>query len=358
MQEAVTVRELAKICNVSAATVSRVLSGSGYPVRQSVKDRILQTAKEAGYASARGPAGNTADARGQYPAGCSQGAEVAVLVPTTTNPFYTSLIKGFEHTAVMEGCGVILYNAATGFPKNDQQRIVNSILSKNLQGAMIAASNNDPMLNSGAVELQRQGVKIVMADSPKPDYRFNCVSFDYEKGSFMGTRYLIDKGHRKIVYAGLTVDRESRHLRINGYRRAMEACRLPVRKEDILILPDDIEESPQTTYGEKMSELILTMNPRPTAVVAVNDEVAMGLLRGFHEEGIQIPADISVMGFDDSPYSAMSYPALTTIRVQADQMGQMAAMLLFADIKGASSAPVNLFLEPCVIERDTVARIA
>ena len=83
-----------------------------------------------------------------------------------------------------------------------------SLLAKKFRGIVISASNNNTMLDRGAVELIKHGVKVVLADCPQSDNRFNCISYNYEKGAFIGSQYLIEHGHRHIVYAGL-IERHS-----------------------------------------------------------------------------------------------------------------------------------------------------
>jgi DNA-binding LacI/PurR family transcriptional regulator len=339
----VTVRKIAARCGVSAATVSRVLSGSAYPVRSSVRERIVRTARNLGYGDEKGED--------------REFGEIAVLVPTTANPFYTSLIDGIERILIKENYNAFIYNTLSGCPHGDFGRIMKSLTAKEVRGVVIAAFNNDAVLEQEAAELQSRHIKVVMVDSPKPDSRFNCVSYDYEKGAFLGTEYLINSGHRHIIYAGLKIERESRRLRIKGFQNAMKAHQLPVRDKDILIREDEPEEEDQIMGGEKMCERILAMEPRPTAVAAINDLVALGLLRGFHKYSVTVPGDISILGFDDSPYSEMTSPPLSTIQVQSEQMGSMAAMLLLQDIKGISDTPTNLYLKPQLIERGTVAAL-
>lgn len=336
--KSVTVRELAKICNVSPATVSRVLSGSSYPVSDSVREDVLRTAAQYGYTARSKTVVERDD-------------EVAILVPTTANPFYATMIQGFEQSVVREGFQVLVYHSATGFPQSDDDRVLRSLLTKGLKGVVISASNNSRMLETGAKRLLDAGIKVVLADCPQSENRFHCISYSYEKGAYLAARYLIDHGHRHIAYAGLPVDRESRQQRISGYRRAMDAEQLPVS----VVLHEPADEHAQIVCGENLADRILSLTPRPTAVLAINDLVALGLLRELQQRGIRVPEDISVVGYDDSPYSEASNPPLTTVRVQAEQMGQMAAMLLLNDIHGVTGEPVILSLEPVLVERGSVS---
>ena len=341
-QKSVTIRDLAKACGFSPATVSRVLSNSDYPVRQQVREKILQTAEDMNYRVSR-------------ESHESKDHEVAILVPTIANPFYASMIEGFESAIVRENMNVVIYNTSTGFPRDGYDRIMKSLLSKRFQGIVISASNNNAMLDKGAKELIKHGVRVVLADCPQSDTRFNCISYNYEKGAFIGTQYLIERGHRQIVYAGLEIDRESRRLRILGFQRALEANGVPVRRDNILLDEfHNCEEGSQLDRGERLARQIMALDSHPTAVMAINDMVALGLLRGFQQSGLRVPEDISVIGFDDSPYSVMTSPPLTTVCVQSKQMGHMAAMLLLDDIHGTSNRPISLSLEPFIVERSTV----
>jgi DNA-binding LacI/PurR family transcriptional regulator len=107
--------------------------------------------------------------------------------------------------------------------------------------------------------------------------------------------------------------------------------------------------------GKELAKRILQAEKLPTAVVAMNDMVAFGILRHFLQEKIRVPEDISVLGFDDSVYCELSSPALTTVKVQSEQMGRMAAMLLLDDIRDGGSSAVGLSLEPVIIQRDSVS---
>jgi LacI family transcriptional regulator len=203
-----------------------------------------------------------------------------------------------------------------------------------------------------------RNIKVVMADCPKPNSMFNSVYYDYKKGSYLATEYLISQGHRKIVYAGLKLERESRELRVQGFLDAMRDHGLPGNEKQVLILNgQDVNENTQIESGEELARKVLSLKERPTAVAVINDIAAFGMLRGFHRERVTIPEDISIIGFDDSGFCEMSYPALTTVKVQSEQMGRMAAMLLLNEINGTSHSPMGLSLEPCIVERDSVAKI-
>ncbi|MDR2375726.1 MAG: LacI family transcriptional regulator [Treponema sp.] len=342
-----TVRDVARASGVSASTVSRVLSGGNYPVSAAIRSTVLRAAGEMNYKPnlVYRPRKNVDN-------------EIAALIPTFSNPFFTSVVIGFEDTIKGENFHTLVYDVNNWLGNNSPNTLIYNILRKKVKGVLIAS----PVMYQAAREFRNdflsRNIKVVIADCPKPDIMFNNVYYDYKKGSYLATEYLISQGHRKIVYAGLKLERESRELRLEGFRDAMKDHGIPCNEKQILILSgQNADENIQIESGEALARQVLSLRERPTAVAVINDIVAFGMFRGFHRAHVKIPEEISIIGFDDSVFCEMSYPALTTVRVQSEQMGRMAAMLLLNEINGASHNPVGLSLEPCIVERDSVAKI-
>lgn len=334
----ITIKDVAKQSGVSITTVSRVLSGSDYPVRSAVREKVLLTAKELHYVPTR--AKRTVD-------------EIAVLIPSVSNPFYASLVAGFEEAVVHEGHQLSIFT--TSHISTAGPQLIQSVLQKNIRALFIASANIYPAAEKLEKELRNRKVRVVFADCPSPDSRFSSVSFDYEKGSFMGMEFLIEMGHREIVYAGLELERESRVLRVRGFERALRQYGLPYTEDSLVLLQgSNVSENSQTQSGEELAKKILALPRRPSAVVAINDMVAFGMMRYFRQQGVRMPEDISIIGFDDSIFCDLSHPTLTTVKVQPEQMGRMAGMLLLNDLQGLGKEPVNLSLEPTVVRRDSV----
>jgi len=341
-----TVHDIALASEVSAATVSRVLSRSNYPVNPEVRARVLKAAEELNYKPSL-----------IYRSAKKFDKEIAILISTFSNPFFPSIAVGFESVVTSEGFHSLVYDVNNWLSDGSPQMLLYSILRKNVKGILIAS----PVMYSIAEEFKNdfvsRNIKVVMADCPKPNSIFNNVYYDYRKGSYMATEYLINKGHRNVVYAGLRLERESRELRVQGFLEAMRNNR--ISPEDRLFILDSQYqgENTQIESGEQLAYRILNLKKRPSAVVVMNDIVAFGMFRGFHRMKVRIPEDISIIGYDDSIFCDMSFPALTTVNVQSERMGRMAAMLLLNDINGISQNSVGLSLEPCIVERDSVISI-
>jgi DNA-binding LacI/PurR family transcriptional regulator len=343
-----TAKDVAKASGVSVTTVSRVLSGSNYPVSAGIRGTVLRVAGEMNYKP------NLV-----YRARKNVDNEIAALIPTFSNPFFTSVITGFESALKGENFHTLVYDVNNWLGNGTPNMLVYNVLKKRVKGVLIVS----PLMYQAVEEFRNdflsRNIKVVIADCPKPNSIFNSVFYDYQKGSYFATEHLLNQGHRKIVYAGLKLERESRELRVQGFLDAMRDHGIPCGKEQVLILSgQNVDENSQIESGEELARQVLGLRERPTAVAVINDIVAFGMLRGFHRMRIKIPEDISIIGFDDSVFCEMSYPALTTVKVQSEQMGRMAAMLLLNDISGTSHNPVGLSLEPCIVERDSVAKVS
>ncbi|MGN0479006.1 MAG: LacI family DNA-binding transcriptional regulator [Hominenteromicrobium sp.] len=339
----VTIRDIAGYCGVSAATASRVLSGSSYPVHAETRQKVLEASRLLGYI----PNSLAQNLRTGAP------DEIAVVIPTLSNPFYTSLVSGFEAVVSSNRNSLVLY---VGSSYRDADTLIKNIAGRNPKGILIAA----PTLYRSFLDASDAGVfpgaKLVFADCPAPVSRHCSVCFDYKKGTCLGTEYLIRSGHTNIVYAGLVPDRESRKLRVQGFREALLAQGLPF-SDDMVVLPCDgtlNDERRLIDAGEHLAGLILQRPVRPTAIAAVNDMVAFGILRHLHRRGIAVPQEISVIGFDDTLFCEACNPPLTTVKVQDEQIGRMAGTLLLNALNQVAQG-VTLSVEPSIVERASVA---
>ena len=343
-----TIKDIARECGASVTTVSRVLSSSGYPVSSQMRDKIVKTAERLNYTPnlfARGLKTN-------------ESSELAILIPSISNPFYTSLVSGIESVVSKEGYNILLYN--TNSSNLSEGKIVRSVLGKRISGMIISTGNDSAEFIKELQNEKRPGIRIVLVDYAVPGSNHSSVYYDYRKGSALGVEYLVNKGHRNIVYAGLKLDRRTRIDRIEGFKDAIGRAGLPFRDEMLCIFDDNANEKENLEFlaGIELAKRICMNGERPTAVVAVNDMVAFGLMNHFSRKGIKIPQDISILGFDDNLFCEVSYPPLTTVRVPSRQMGEMAARLLVDEIRGdGKSSYVNLTLEPSLVERHTVAKL-
>ena len=338
----VTLKEVAARSGVSLATACRVLTNNGYPVSEEIRERVLNAARELHYHTNGAPA---------------LANEVAVVIPTVSNLFYTALITGVESVLAKENYSALVYDMDSIPAAGADEFILQSALSKGVRGIIAASPRMYGVLHRNVQRLKDQRVAVTLADCPVSANDFSSIFYDYKRGATLGAEYLIKMGHRRIAYAGMPLERESRSLRVQGFREAIQAAGLTEERCPVLTYQGErMRDNRQIEAGAEMAEQILQMMPRPTAVFAMNDMVAFGMLRCFRRERVRVPEEISVLGFDDSPFAELVTPGLTTVRVQSEQMGRMAAMLLLETIRGPGRNAVQLSIEPGIVERETAAR--
>lgn len=343
-----TIKDIARECGVSVTSVSRVLSNSDYPVSAQMREKIIRTAQRLNYTPnlfARSLKTN-------------ESSEIAILVPNIVNPFYTSLVSGIESVAVKEGYTISLYS--TDSNNLSERKIINSIHGKRISGMIISTGSDNGEFIKVLQSNSQSPIRIVLVDYPAPCSNHSSVFFDYRKGSALGVEYLIRKGHRDIIYAGLKPDRRTRAERIEGFKDVIEKAGIPFNEEALCIYDGNVKakENPEFYAGKELAKRICAKSKKPTAVVAMNDMVAFGLMNYFNRSGVKIPQDISILGFDDNLFCEVSYPPLTTVRIPSRQMGELAAKILVDEMKNDNAdSYVNLTIEPSLIERNTVAEI-
>ncbi len=330
-----TLKEVAKHAGVSTATVSRVLSRTSY-VNKETRERILQAIEELGYTP------NLA-ARA-----LSKGRTyiIGIIYPYNHDllfydPFMSSVIQGIETVCTDRGYNLLLNTPR--IPVKEAEQFHRLMRSGYLDGVITF----ETIPGIPARELVREhGYLCVSIGSAKPDYIWpNSVNVDDYEGARQIAAYLIAQGHRKFGVISVDPAQLTSALRrLHGYEAAFREAGLDFEGVPIVNGEFDVE-SGYAAAGELLSI------SRPTAVLCLNDRMAMGAIRRMQAEGLSVPNDITVVGFDDIPGADYFNPPLTTVRQPAQQMGSTAANLLFELIDAQydkESAPV-LFQPELVI---------
>ena len=335
----ITIKDVARECGISVTTVSRVLSGSSYPVSAGVRAKVESTAKKLGYSPnilARSLKKSVSN-------------EVAVITPSVVNPFYTAMIKGIEQQLWGSRYGMVIY--VTGQRGRSDEDVIQSLRGKMVAGVIAASDSVSDELLEELVKFKRSNsVPIVLTDYQRKNDGDICgVFFDYEKGAALAAEYFLKKGHRRIAFATNHLDRRSRVYRYKGFGDMLRANGVELGEENTFF------SSGETSFqsGLELSEVILKSAYHPTAVAAINDTVASGILSGLAAKGIKVPEDISVIGFDDIVFAEMSFPPLTTVNIPVEKMGELAARRLLDELSG-NREPYSIFMQPTLVERKTV----
>lgn len=340
MKKSLTIHDIAKLASVSSATVSRVLSNSSYPVSPELRMKILRIAKEHNYVpNLLGKQLKT-----------KTSMTIGVVIPTITNLFYSSIILGVEEIARKNNYQVLLCNSFQNPELED--KYIQAMFEKQVRGLVISSISSDKKQLKHFMEL---GLNVVALDQKVEVEDVSQVDFDYRQGGYMATRYLIGKGHRRIAYVTAPLDRPSRISIHEGYIDAMRESGLEP------IVQAGGNETYSGTYefenGKEQTRRLLQSGERPTAIFACNDMMAFGVIHELHAQGLKVPEDVSVMGFDGIDFGQMMTPPLTTVLQPTYEMGRLACeMLMDVLIEGRKPAG-GAMLEPKLLERASVAEL-
>lgn len=330
-----TIRDVARAANVGQATVSRVLNSSGY-VKPETRERVLQAAKELGFTPNQ-------VARSLVR---KRTATVGLVIPDITNPFFPAVTRGVEDAASEAGFTVFLCNT-------DNDPVMEAQDVKKLRERMV-----DGLIFVGTTDrhdlvetLITEGVPVVITDRQLVDLDVDTVLVDNALGALAACRHLVELGHTRIAHAaGHSLTRTGRD-RCAGYRMALEEAGLPY--DEALVASGDFT----LQSGYRVAQILLGRSPRPTAIFAANDLMAMGVLRAVFEAGLSVPDDLSVVGFDDIQLAGLVKPGLTTVRQPAYEMGRTAMNMLLERITGsAMDGGRNHTFQPELVLRGTTRR--
>ncbi|WP_337269996.1 LacI family DNA-binding transcriptional regulator [Oryzifoliimicrobium ureilyticus] len=311
-----TLKDVAKRAGCSVATASRAL-GAGGPVSNAVKSRVRRAAAELGYR----PEALLRRRGGQRPL-------IGVLIPSITNPVFAASLSQIQNRMQVSGHAVVL--AQSNYDPDQEADAIGALLSERPTGLILTLCNPEHRV------LQSRHLPPTVLLSNRPSAAFPAaVTVDNIEAGRRITQYLIDHGHRRILFvAGHFAASDRALLRYEGYRMALENNAVP-------LLP--AVQIPFIDSNQQPDISVAVVELKPTAIIASNDLLACGIIGAFRREGISVPQDISVAGFDGIAMGELMTPPLTTIEMPNASMGAVAASLLL-DIAEKGVAPRHLQL--------------
>lgn len=333
--DVITIRDVAERAEVSPSTVSHVINETRH-VSADTRERVLQAMVDLNYQPNR-LARSLRSRRTQT---------LGVLLPNNANPFFAQVLEGIEAAGYDHGYNVILGNA-----NDDPQRelaYLDTLLSKQVDGVLLVSTG---AYREALDFLAARETPVVMVDrSPGDgynDFAIDTVFTENRRGGVLATEHLLALGHRRIgCIAGPSMINSSA-ARVVGYRQALEAAGLPV-DEQLIVSGDFLHES-----GYRACHALLSLTERPSALFVCNDLMAVGALYAAHEAGLQVPRDLSVIGFDDIPLASFTLPRLTTIAQPARQLGERAVELLVKRLADREEPATHERLPVQLVERDS-----
>ncbi|HEX5412729.1 MAG TPA: LacI family DNA-binding transcriptional regulator [Terriglobia bacterium] len=341
--DAATIRDVAREAGVGLGTVSRVLNG-GYHVRLETRERVLRAIHHLGFRP------NAQARRIQR-----RRSEIVCFLLSNRkfpNSFHARILQGVEDCArelkqhVMFG-GVKYDSTAPPWQIN-----LPSILDERglFDGLILSGTNHPNFLT----RIQALRIPFVVFGNNLVDFEgekyFDQVGYDGFKGELDAVESVLGLGHRELMFVG---DVSYPWVRVR-HAAFLEACRDHINEPRSITTARELSF---VDYGEWAGERVLDQVRRPTAVVAVNDEVAFGLWRSFRRRGVHIPSDISLVGFDDREEALLMDPPLTTVRVRKEEIGRVCLQTLLERLRHPEMAFVERTLPTELIVRGTVRRL-
>jgi LacI family transcriptional regulator len=301
-----TISDVAKRAGVSTMTVSRVINHSGY-ISQDTLERVEKAIADLGFVP-------NALARSLR---FKQTKTIALVLTDITNPFFTTVARGVEDASSENGFTVMFCN--TDESEAEEAENLNTLLQKQVDGVLLVPAGSS---NESINYLQERNIPVVVLDRRVPDVKVDTVRCDSIPGAFEMTQHLLDLGHRRIGLISGPMKISTSEDRVTGYLQAMHAA-------GIEIDPEWIHYGLFTqTSGYQLAQKLIKLKPRPTAIVAGNNFIAIGAYAALREAGLHIPNDISLVTFDDLHSRLVLEPFLTTVDQPAYEMGYEATRLL------------------------------
>lgn len=335
----VTAQDVARLAGVSRTTVSFVLNNvTDMRISEETRQKVLEAARLLNYhpdAVARRMVTGQTRVLGFV---LRQNPEQAFA-----DLFLPQVLNGLSQAAARQGYQVLFEPIPPDQPNTMYARLVNE---RHVDGIILSGPRFD---DEDLLRLHREGAALVLIGR-LPDVEIPYVDVDNIGGARMATEYLIRKGHRRIgLITNAPLSYTASAERLAGYRQALEAAGLPF--DETLVRCGNF--TPQSGY-QAMTDL-LQVRPLPTAVFVASDTVALGALQAIRHAGLQIPTDISLIGFDDIPLAGFLDPPLTTVHLPAFNLGWEAAEMLLQRLQTEEASPLYRLLATHLVERESCA---
>ncbi|EHY9857442.1 LacI family DNA-binding transcriptional regulator [Vibrio parahaemolyticus] len=326
-----TIKDVSDLAGVSQATVSRVINGTSR-VSPDKKIKVEKAIQELGYRP-----NSIAKALAS-----SQTASVGVVVPELGGPFFSGILDSIESQLRRFGYHVVV--TAGSNTSEGQKDAVEFLLGRRVDALILHTQN---LSDDYLIDLQSQGVSLVVVNRFIPEISTSCIDIDNELGGLMATQHLIRMGHKKIACISGPLDKSDARGRLQGYRKALEEA--GIEYDEALVCEAGFTEP----SGVSAMNKLLRRGAEFTAVFACNDHMAFGAFEVLKENGIRVPDNISLVGFDDVIFARYLTPSLSTINFPIQQMSKEAVQLVIQKLN-RNKQDVKFKLSPSLVIRESV----
>lgn len=329
------IKDVAREAGVSTATVSHVINKTRR-VTDETRERVLRAIERCGYypnAHARSLASGRSNTLG-------------LIISDISNPFFPELVKSIERAAFERGYDLILSN--TNYEAERTSSYVQRLIERKVAGVALMTSEMDTALVG---ELARQRVCVVFLDLGSAGQCMNNIVVDYDTGIEEAIAHLVALGHREIAFVGGPRHLRSAVKRLDAFRASL-ARHLPAAE------PQVYDGDFKLDGGRRAARALMERGEEmPTAVVAANDMMALGVMQEFRECGVEVPRDVSVVGFDDIAFAQLAAPPLTTVSLPREELGRSAVEALIVSIEHSEHEGTDIHVATRLVARASTGRV-
>jgi len=332
-------KDVARLAGVSEATVSRVFNNVS-PLREETKRKVLQAAKELNY-HPNVIAQNFAKGKSH---------NIGVIVPylpkvnVMSTHYFSEIVSGIGAKLGESGYGLLLLFQ----PPDERKNYVQLFQSQRVDGCIILGSSDNAAEIEAIEELHQLQLPYCLINQTYSGYSFHTIDADHVGGSFQATSFLLDKGFRHVIFINGPKEYSNSLDRFKGYKQAFDKRNERFSKEFVF------EGNYSRKSGYQAAKEISKLLPTSKAIFSANDRMAIGLMQGLGELGLQAGTDYAIIGYDDSEIARMTSPPLTTVRVPLYEMGKLAAEKILNFISDNESEQ-QIRLPVTLIERNSTS---
>lgn len=332
-------QDIARLAGVSPGTVSNALNNRK-GVGQETKAKIIKIAEELGYFSNRKK---------------SEERVIRLILfkkhgyVVSDTQFFTALIGACENECRQNGYELLISQVIDG--EHDKEDILKIIDQRKVDGILLLATEMD---ETDFENFKTIDVPMVVLDSYFENMSNDYVLINNVSGAYRATKYFIQNGHKRIGMLGSSIDINNFKYRKIGFEKAINEAGMMFKDEDNILLEPTLDGAYQDMkkYLEQNKE-----KDFPIALFAFNDIIALGAIKAMQEQGINVPKDVSIIGFDDIPISSLINPSMTTIKVYTNEMGSLAVKRLIDKMSEEEKVPLKIEIDTELIERNSVVKL-
>lgn len=329
----ITIKDVAKEAGVSTATVSRVINGSD-KVSEDTRKRVVKAIKKLGYKPLKI----------NNPAASSKLKMIGILVPDIFAYHYSDIVEGAAEYLYQRGYEPFIYM----FHRKLESELlaIDYFFMSKVDGLIVCTSKED---DKYLKIVEETAIPIVTVDRENRDFRFDSVNIDNYKAGKLVAGYLQKMGHKRIIHITGNLDIYSVKMRMEGFVKKSKKLGMDI---------EVIEGTFEVGHAYSLMRDRLKKGKNFTAVFTSSDMLAVEVIKALRDESIEVPNEVSVMGFDDAYYSKFTIPPLTTVRQPRMEMGLTAAQLLLSRIESKGRVVTRKMILPVeIVERESVIKI-